>query len=274
MDIQDKIEIYSAIPYAGHDGNSQDDWFHVAYNGAGRHIEAVWNIETLFRPEVPDDEKPTKLIGLEEYFSEIRLHYALNYVSQRYHEDMLIWCMRSLKPNGKLQIISPDIDWILKYWLAEAVDLEPVQYIINSEITDYIEALEAEIDNKNEIGGLKSSIANVFKKMLHDAQIPEQQLPTLNRKQLVQDASNVHEDIEIDWDFDLWLMQQLYSSGAGEPQDCFKAVFGKRYLSTLLRRTQFVITLMQNNPDNPKQIEARAFKHPSRLFGATSYEEE
>lgn len=251
MDIQSKIEIYSAMPYAGADGQSQDEWFHVAYNEPGNHIEAIWNIEKLFRPEVPEDEKPTPLMGTMEYFDEIRLHYALNYVAYRYHEDLMIWAAKALKPGGILSIVSPDIDWVLTRWLAEAIHVNIQDYIVNNE------QKESKI----------KAVTALIKRMLKGADIPETQFEPVDRKIIVKEVPDiVLEDIESDWDFDLWLMQQIYSSGAGEPQDCFKALFGKRYLSTLLRRALFVVTMLQNNPNNPKQMEATAYKHPSRLL--------
>ena len=264
MDLLNKIEIYSAMPYGGED-NNLDEYFHVARNQVGEHIEAVWDLESIFRPDIPDDDKPAPLMGLESHFEEIRLHYALNYTSWKYHEDLLIWALRALKPNGKLQIVAPDIDWILKYWLADALFADTNQYGESSELG------ELRIENeqlKKQLGQSDpKKKKSILSRMLKDADIPENALPELSRESIIVAVPDkVLADIPVDWDFDLWLMQQLYSSGAGEPQDTFKALFGKRYLSTLLRRTQFVITLLQNNPNNPKQIEAKAYKHPSRLI--------
>jgi len=267
MEIQDKIEIYSAIPYAGSDGKSKDSWFHVAYNQKGEHIEAIWNIEDLFNPDIPETEKPVRLLGKENYFSAIRLHYALNYIAWRYHEDLLIWCMKALVPKGKLQVISPDLDWILKYWLAEAVDVDIDSYRVNRELEDRIEQLQDEIERLS--GSRFSNFIKripVINRIARDRALPElQRVDHSTISKTVPDF--VMKDVRTDWDFDLWLLQELYSSGAGKPQDSFKAVFGKRYLSQLLRRAGFIVNKLENNPQNEKQIEAYAFKHASRIIG-------
>lgn len=267
MDIQDKIEIYSAIPYAGHDGKSQDDWFHVAYNNKDDHIEAVWDIEDLVNPDIPESDKPLQLLGRENYFTEIRLHYALNYTTWRYHEDLMIWCIKALIPKGKIHIISPDLDWILLRWLAEAVDVDIESYRINRELEDKIEQLQAQV---KQLSGDKFTEfikhMPVVNKIVRDREIPE--LQKLKHKEISNTVPDfVMEDIENDWDFDLWLLQKLYSSGAGMPQDSFKAVFSKRYLSQLLQRSGFIVNTLENNPNNPEQMEAHAFRHASRIIG-------
>lgn len=277
MELPSKIEIYSAIPYGGGDDGNIDEWFHVARNEPGEHIEAIWDIEAVFRPDVSEEDKPGKLLGLESVFDEIRLHYCLNYVHWRYHEELLIYCLRALKPGGKLQIISPDLDWILRYWLADILTVDMNKYVQSEEI-DRLRAENEQLKAENERLREKLSIGQkpwwrrgkrepAVEAILKDAEIPANQLPRVERSEIEKEVPDkVLSGVQTDWDFDLWMLQQMYSSGAGEPQDTFKAVFNKRYLSTLLRRTQFVITLLQNNPENPKQIEAKAFKHPSRLF--------
>lgn len=263
MELPSKIEFYTAMPYGG-ENNNPDEWFHVARNEVGDHIEAVWDVESIFRPDIDEDLKPAPLRGLESHFDEIRLHYALNYTSWKYHEDLMIWCLRALKPNGKLQIVSPDIDWILRYWLADVLSFDANKYSESPEV-DRLRIENEELRGKLDIEPKKKR--SIFSRMLKDAEVPENALQELPRDNIVSEVTNkVLADVESDWDCDLWLMQQLYSSGSGEPQDTFKAIFGKRYLSILLHRTQFVITMLQNNPQNIKQIEAKAYKHPSRLL--------
>ena len=117
----------------------------------------------------------------------------------------------------------------------------------------------------------KGGWINPIKAMINSVGMPMDDFKTPTREQMEESVPDkLQEGIENPWDFDLWLMQQLYSSGSGEPQDSFKAVFGKRYLSILLRKTQFVIKLLQNNPENPKQLEAKAFKHKSRLMNISA----
>jgi len=264
MDLLDKIEIYSALPYGGEE-NNQEEWFHVARNEVGEHIEAVWDIEAIFRPDISNEDKPGPLLGVENAFDEIRLHYALNYTSWKYHEDLMIWAMKSLKSGGKLQVVSPDLDWILRYWLSDILGLDPTQYTQSTELEKLQQENETLKTKLSEEPETKKS--SIFKKMLKDTDVPKEALPSIDHDKIAQEITDkVLPDVENAWDFDLWLLQRLYSSGSGEPQDTFKAVFGKRYLSTLLRRTQFVITMLQNNPQNPMQIEAKAFKHPSRLL--------
>ena len=270
MDIQKNIEFYTSMPYGGADGKSHDDWFHIARNNVDEHIEAVWDIETMFRPDIDDDEKPSPLMGVEDHFEHIRLHYALNYTSWKYHEDLMIWCLKALKPGGNLTIISPDIDWILKRWLAEAIGEDPNDFIQNSQ-SEEIDHLKGIIEGKNIDYNQKPSWLNPIKSMVTRSEVPVEAFPKVTREELEESIpGRVQQDVQNPWDFDLWLMQQLYSSGSGEPQDSFKAVFGRRYLSTLLRKTQFVIKLLQNNPENPKQLEAKAFKHQSRLMSVGS----
>ena len=266
MDIPVNIEFYSAMPYGGGEEQTADDWFHIGRNTVSDHIEAVWDIETMFRPDVPEEDTPTPLMGMEGYFEHIRLHYALNYTSWKYHEDLMIWCLKALKPGGNLTILSPDIDWILMQWMAEAVGQNPNDYIYNTqsdEIKELKEKLGADSSGK---GGW----INPLKAMVNNAGIPVDDFKTPTRKEMEDSVPSLQEGVENPWDFDLWLMQQLYSSGSGEPQDSFKSVFGRRYLSTLLRKPQFVIKLLQNNPENPKQLEAKAFKHQSRLMNLNS----
>lgn len=264
------IELYSAMPYGGDGGGKEDEWFHVARNTSGDHIEAIWDLELVFRPDIPEEDKPTKLMGLESVFENIRFHYAMNYTSWKYHEDILIWALRALKPGGQLSIIAPDIDWILKLWLAEAIGQDPNKYVQNTLATELNELKEIMTSNPAPIqqeGQSKRGGWNPIRGMLSDADIPVEQFEPPTREQMVAAVPDkIHIDVRNDFDFDLWLMQQLYSSGSGEPQDSFKSVFNRRYLATLLRRTQFVIRLLQNNPENPAQIEAKAFKHPSRLL--------
>ena len=265
------IELYSAMPYGGDGGGKEDDWFHVARNTPGDHIEAIWDLELVFRPDIPEEYKPVKLMGLESVFDNIRFHYAMNYTSWKYHEDILIWALRALKPGGQLSIIAPDIDWILKLWLAEAIGQDPNKYIQNTQSAELSELNEiiqnSQISVQSTEGQGKRGGWNPIRSMLNDADIPPEQFEPPTREQMVEAVPDkIHIDVRNDFDFDLWLMQQLYSSGSGDPQDSFKSVFNRRYLATLLRRTQFVIRLLQNNPENPAQIEAKAFKHPSRLL--------
>jgi len=270
MDFPENIEFYSSMPYGGEDGESHDDWFHIARNNVGEHIEAVWDIEKIFRPDISEEDKPLKLMGIEGHFQNIRLHYALNYTSWKYHEELMIWCLKALKPGGQLSIISPDLDWILKYWLAEALSLDPNEFLINSQ-SEEIKSLRSSLENQSDE---KKSSWNPIKIMTEKASIPEEQFPSLAREEMIDSVPDrIQVDMNNTWDFDLWLLQNLYSSGSGEPQDSFKAVFGRRYLATLLRRTQFVIRLLQTNPQNPKQLEAKAFKHPSRLMTVTDLSE-
>jgi hypothetical protein len=268
MDLLPKIEIYSAVPYGGED-NNPDEWVHVARNEVTTHIEAVWDIEAMFRPDIPEDDKPAILQGLESYFEEIRLHYALNYTHWKYHTELMIWALRALKPGGKLQIISPDIDWILRYWLADALSLDADKYIACSATKTLLQENE---ELRRQLKTKPKKKPSIFSRMLKDAKVPESALPKLPREQIAAEVKDkVLADVETEWDFDLWLLQQLYSSGSGEPQDTFKAVFGKRYLSTLLRRSQFIITELQNSPDNMKQMVAKAYKHKSRLVADHDY---
>lgn len=258
MDIPVNIEFYSAMPYGGNEEQTADDWFHISRNTVSEHIEAVWDVEKMFRPDIPEDEKPTPLMGIEGYFEHIRLHYALNYTSWKYHEDLMIWCLKALKPGGNLTIICPDLDWILMQWMAEAVGQNPNDYIVNTQAD--------EIKKLREKAGKSSGWINPIKAMVSNSGIPIDDFSAPNRNEMEDAVPMMKEGVENEWDFDLWLMQQLYSSGSGEPQDSFKAVFGRRYLSVLLRKTQFVVKLLQSNPENPKQLEAKAFKHKSRLM--------
>ena len=285
MDLLSRIEIYSAMPYKGGKDSSIDDWFHVARNEPKEHVEAIWDIESLFRPEIDDKDKPIRLLSIESHFDEIRLHYALNYTSWRYHEDLLIWALKALKPGGKLQIISPDSEWILRHWLADALLLDPEKY----QTADQLEELQKENEQlKRENEQLRQQLnilkapwwqlnkrrKNKVKQMLEDAGVPTDLLPQITHDEIAKSVPDlVMKEVKQDWEFDLWLLQQLYSSGAGEPQDTFKAIFNKRYLSVLLHRTQFVTKLLQNNPNNPMQIEAEAIKHPSRLFFSPNIKE-
>jgi len=278
MELLPRIEIYSAIPYSGGDDSTIDDWFHVARNEPGEHIEAIWDIETLFRPEVEQENKVTALMGLESQFSEIRLHYTLNYVAWRYHEDLMIWAIKALKPGGKISIVAPDFDSILTYCIADALNAEISSIIANEDefvtIKQQNEDLRSENNELREALNLSSSSSwyNIKRKktievLLQNAEIPRNQFNQLEREKIIEAVPDkINKDIKNEGEFDLWLMQQLYSSGAGEPPDVFKAIFGKRYLSILLRKTQFITTLLQNNPQNPMQIEAKAFKHQSRLL--------
>lgn len=267
MELLSRIEIYSAMPYEGDkETSSVDDWFHVARNEKQQHIEAIWDLESMFRPEIPD--KPTELMGLEEYFDEIRFHYALNYTSQRYHEDLMLWAMQSLKRGGKLQIVSPDADWILRYWVADAMQLDARKFEKRNP-----DEKDAQKKQPRKFRGplsflTKKAHAEEVRAMLNADGIPEEQLSPKSHDEMADEIPDrVSKDIPQEWDFDVWLMQQLYSSGAGEPQDSFKSMFGKRYLSELLRRSGFVVHLLQNNPQNLRQIEAKAIRHPSRLIG-------
>ena len=272
MDIPTNIELYSSMPYGGNveNGESIDDWFHVARNMVGDHIEAVWDIETIFRPDIDEEDKPTVLMGIEGHFDHIRLHYALNYTSWKYHEDLMIWCLKALKPGGNITILSPDIDWILKQWLGEAIGQDPNEFIYNTQAEEIKELREA-LEKKGVDVPEKGQWLNPIKAMVRQAEIPEEGFDVPTREEIEEAVpGRLQENITNPWDFDLWLLQQLYSSGSGEPQDSFKAVFGRRYLSTLLRRTQLVIRLLQNNPENPKQLEVKAFKHQSRLMSIGS----
>ena len=286
MELLPHIEIYTAQPYAGNDGQSLDLWFHVARNESSEHIEAIWDIEAIFRPEISEEDKPTPLLGLESVFDEIRFHYALNYTSQRYHEDLMLWAFKALKPGGQLRIISPDADWILKHWVGDALGINADDYIVIPKEDDDYSKLEQERDELlvrvtelseqlthtpkwyQKIKLTKDAeAAGEIEKMLEDAEIPKESIPIIDKEQIVAEIPDrIIADRPTDVDFDMWLMQQLYSSGAGEPQDIFKSIFGKRYLSELLRKTRFIISLLQNNPQNPKQIEAKVFRHPSRLL--------
>lgn len=268
MELLPRIEIYSAVPYSGGEDSNIDDWFHVARNEKGEHIEAVWDIETLFRPEIPLTEKPGELTR-ELFFDEIRLHYALNYTSQRYHEDLMLWAIKALKPGGKLQIIAPDADWLLRYWVAEAVSLKnPDDYeVLPRDLVRENEELRTQLAKLQQKQKSWPRQLNPFKRIINDSGIPDNVLLSIQHKDM---ATEIPDRIIVDRpqeaDFDIWIMQQLYSSGAGEPQDCFKSIFGKRYLSYLLSRTRFIVMLLQNNPQNPKQIEVKAYRHPSRLL--------
>jgi hypothetical protein len=284
MDMPSRIEIYSAMPYEGGEDSKINDWFHVARNQSSDHIEAIWDIETLFRPEVSEEDKPIPLLGLESAFDEVRFHYALNYTSQRYHEDLMLWAFKALKPGGQLQIISPDADWVLKYWVGDALGIDANDYIIsrkenNNELEQECDALRARVAELSEqiantqkwyqkIKFAKDAKAtNEIERMLGESGIPKESIPSIDGEQIVAEIPDrVSADRSTDIDFDLWLLQQLYSSGAGEPQDTFKSIFGKRYLSDLLRKTRFIISLLQNNPENPRQMEAKVFRHASRLL--------
>jgi len=246
MDIPDKIEIYSAMPYEGNKEEDEtiDDWFHVSYNDTREHIEAVWDIETMFRPDVDSD---IPLGGIEEHFEKIRLHYALNRVSHKYHENLMLWVIKALKPGGKLQIISPDLDYILMRWLGNS--LVPIEdsTVINNDSDKWFAKITRVFRGSNVeiISETKSEIEDTLKA----SDIPLDSIP--------------QEETD---DFDLWLLDKLYSSGSGEPQDCFKATFNKRYLSQLLNKTLLIVDSIDSNADNPSQMIAFARKHESRLF--------
>jgi len=292
MELLDNIEIYTAMPYGG-ENNNPDEWFHIGRNEKSEHIEDVLDIESLFRPDISIEDKPP-LLNVEECFTCIRFHYALDYTSQRYHEDLMLWAMKSLKRGGKLHIITRNGDWILRYWLADALSISSSDYTVDmikdaqiNELADKLAIKEKELEgNENQIEELRQQIrqAPSSKKswwkpkfirnekgyvlnLLNEAGIPSTQFEQKPREEMVQEIPDrIIEDVERDEDFDVWLQQQLFSSGAGEPQDCFKSLCSMRYLSGLFRRTRFITELLQEVPENPRHIEAKLLKHPLRLL--------
>lgn len=241
------IELYSAMPYAGKDGEALDEWFHVGRNEQRPHIEALWDIEKLLSPDLPERVKPMELIGLEGHFANIRLHYALDYTSHRYHENLLLWCIKSLQTGGHLQIITRNPHYIFRYWLVDAVG-EPMESGEPDSIAELRQDATAHLDQ---------------------AEFPITQLQPISRREIAKASPDlVSMDRDPDrWEFDLWLNQMLYSSGAGEPQDTFKSLVSEDYLAVILKRTGFVLKSINTVPNNPLQLEAIAFRHPSKLIG-------
>ena len=243
------IEFYTAMPYKT-DDDTLDDWFHVAYNNIGEHIEAVWDLETLFRPDAPERFKPLPLMGLTDYFQTIRLHFALDYTSYKYHEPLIQWAVTALVPNGKLKIITRNADYIFKYWLIDILGIESVE------------------DEDSVVSEKSKGLKGFAEKALGQSGIPSHQFEQLSREEInevVPDRINLDRPA-LPWEFDLWLNQRLFSSGSGEPQDSFKSICTGGYLSTLLKRGGLIIEQINAVPNNPYQLEAIAKRHASRLF--------
>ena len=114
----DKLEI-------GSGGNPGEGFTHLDINPNAPHVEFIGDIRAIFMPEEFDINLYPTLLPLKAksqedellLFKEIRLYHVVEHIHWYNQMAMWQWLYQLLKEGGKLDIETPDMEWVMKLYL-------------------------------------------------------------------------------------------------------------------------------------------------------------
>ena len=114
----DKLEI-------GSGENPGEGFTHLDINPNAPHVEFIGDIRAIFMPEEFDINLYPTLLPLKAksqedellLFKEIRLYHVVEHIHWYNQMAMWQWLYQLLKEGGKLDIETPDMEWVMKLYL-------------------------------------------------------------------------------------------------------------------------------------------------------------
>lgn len=101
----------------GSGNNPTEGYIHLDINPKSKDVDIVGDIRSLISNDYNIEEYPDLKSIKSEFFEEIKAQHFIEHVQWIYQESLFYLLYEWLEFNGRLEIETPDLEWIVKSYL-------------------------------------------------------------------------------------------------------------------------------------------------------------